>query len=104
MNQENNITITVWAEVIKMDYSNNATVEGLTHTTVTATEHFNINFFGSLGKNLQKNIIDEMIENLTKDYEIIMDTGVAVDIKKASDISDYELEPRIASALGLYYA
>lgn len=104
MNQENNITITVWAEVIKMDYSNEATVEGLTHTTVTATEHFNINFFGSLGKNLQKNIIDEMIENLTKDYEIIMDTGVAVDIKKASDISDYELEPRIASALGLYYA
>lgn len=104
MNQENNITITVWAEVIKMDYSNEATVEGLTHTTVTATEHFNINFFGSLGKNLQKNIIDEMIENLTKDYEIIMDTGVAVDIKKASDISDYELEPRIASTLGLYYA
>lgn len=104
MNQENNITIAVWAEVIKIDYSNEPTVEGLTHTTVTATEQFNVNFFGSLGKNLQKNIIDEMIENLTKGYDVIMDTGVRVDIRKASDISDYELEPRITSALGLYYA
>jgi hypothetical protein len=104
MNQENNITIAVWAEVIKIDYSNEPAVEGLTHTVVTATEQFNINFFGSLGKNLQKNIIDEMLNNLIKDYDVIMDTGVRVDIRKTSDISDYELDPRIASALGLYYA
>ena len=106
MNQENNITIAVWVEVIEIDYSGNLSepVENVAITTVTATEQFNINFFGSLGKHLQKNIIDEMLDNLTKDYDVILDTGVSVDIRKVSDISDYELDPRIASALGLYYA
>lgn len=106
MNQENNITIAVWAEVIEIDCSGNLSepVERVAIATITNTEHFNINFFGSLGKHLQGALIDDMISNLTKDCAVVLDTGVTVDIRKTSDISDYELDPRIASALGLYYA
>lgn len=106
MNQENNITVTVWAEVIEIDCSGNLSdpIENVAITTIAETDQFNISFFGSLGKHLQGTLIDDMISNLTKDCAVILDTGVTVDIRKTSDISDYELDPRIASALGLYYA
>lgn len=100
MIQENKIIVTVWAEVFNIDLSTRTS----STEHITKSEVFNIDFFGSLGKTLQRNIIDTMFTELTKNYAIVLDNGVNVNIRKASDISDYELEPRIASALGLHYA